>query len=84
MIVLFWIVALYGSAYAALAVIILTLAIGHVIASKIRHRRLDREWAAGVAWRLHVLEVRDQLRIRAEEAAMLERLYAAESAEESS
>ena len=50
---------------------------------EIRKRRRDRAWAAGAAWQLHAQEVRDRLQAL-EEVAELERLFAADSAEERS
>ena len=51
---------------------------------EIRKRRRDRAWAAGAAWQLHVADVKERLRIRDEEIALLNGWYEADSAEDRS
>ena len=64
MIVLFWIVAIYGSAVVGLVAIGAGIWIADAITARVRRRRAERAWAAGAAWTMHVLDVQALFRDR--------------------
>lgn len=59
-----WIAIGYGSFCLACSIALVAFCAACTVSDGIRRRRADRAWAAGAAWRMHVLDVQAMLRDR--------------------